>query len=104
MFIVKFIFKLIGKVLLIPVWLLLVFMTGIVKTAVSLISVAHTLLSGIILFGLIGTIIWFRQDWMRYIIFGVAGGIIFTILFAGVLIEAAISEMCAYVGYLIIGA
>lgn len=64
------------------------------STAVSLISVAHTLLSGIIMFGLIGTIIWFRQDWMRYIIFGVASGFIFTVLFAGTLIQEVVSEMC----------
>lgn len=104
MFIVKFLFKMIGKVLLLPIWIILIFATGIVRTAVSLICVAHTLLSGIIMIGLIGTLIWFRQDWMRYIIFGVASGVIFTILFAGELIEVAISEMCAYVGYLIIDA
>lgn len=46
---------------------------------------------------------WFRQDWMRYVILGIAGGMVFIVMFAGVFVEVIISEMRKQVAGVIYG-
>lgn len=98
-----FVLKFVGKMLLVPVWFVLLIVWGAVKLAVSVVSVAYSFVYGMLLCLLIGTLIWFRQDWMRYIIIGVAAGGALAVLFAGVFVETLISESRRYIGSLIIG-
>lgn len=96
-----FVLKLIGKVLLIPVWILVAIAWIFVKAVVSIYSVAR----GFVVFGLgvlmIGTLICYH-DWKQVLFLMCLYGVTFSVLFAGVFVEVGLETMRALIGKTII--
>lgn len=96
-----FVLKLIGKVLLIPVWILVAIAGIFVKAVVSIYSFAR----GFVVFGLgalmIGTLLCYH-DWKQVLFLICLYGITFAVLFAGVFIEVGLESIRALVGRTII--
>lgn len=64
-----------GKILLLPVWLLLATAHLLVKIAVEIYCIGKGIINLILGFMLIGTLLWYRQ-WERFALLAVAGGIL----------------------------
>ena len=62
-----------GKILLLPVWLLLATAHLLVKIAVEIYCIGKGIINLILGFMLIGTLLWYRQ-WERFALLAVAGG------------------------------
>lgn len=96
-----FLLRLIGKVLLIPVWILVAIAWIFVKAVVSIYSFAR----GFVVLGLgalmIGTLICYH-DWKQVLFLMCLYGVTFTVLFAGVFIEVFFEKITSYVGKIII--
>ncbi len=67
------ILRMAGKILLLPVWLLLATAHLLVKIAVEIYCIGKGLINLILGFMLIGTLLWYRQ-WERFALLAVAGG------------------------------
>lgn len=95
-----FVLRLIGKVLLIPVWILIAIAWIFVKIVVSIYSFAR----GFVVFGLgalmIGTLIYYH-DWKQVLFLMCLCGVTFAILFAGVFIEVGLEGIRILVGRII---
>lgn len=96
-----FVLRLIGKVLLIPVWILVAIAWIFVKVVVSIYSFAR----GFVVLGLgalmLGTLICYH-DWKQVMFLMCLYGVTFTVLFAGVFIEIGLESIRALVGRIII--
>lgn len=101
--VVKFIVTLPIRLLLVPVWIILALAWFLAMMIVRVGCFAKGLVSSVLLFILVGTLIWFRTDWMRYILLAVAEGILFAILFAGAIVEVTLALLRAKVGSIILG-
>lgn len=92
-----FVLKLVGKVLLIPVWILVAIAWIFVKAAVSIYSFAR----GFAVLGLgaliIGTVICYH-DWQQVLFLMCMYGVTFAVLFAGVFIEVGLESIRILVG------
>ena len=95
---ILFILKLIGRILLIPVWLLLAFIGVCVSAVVNLYCVVKGLVGLLLGAMLVCTFIWYRTRFMNYILLGVA-----EFMLAGVFILALVTEARDGVGRFIIG-
>lgn len=84
-----FILKLFGKILLFPVWLILVVVDIIVTVTVHVITVAKAILGLGLTALIIGTIVCY-QDWVQVAFLLCMSAIMFLILFAGVFVEEMI--------------
>lgn len=95
-----FLLKLLGKVMLIPVWILVAIAWIFVKAVISIYSVAR----GFVVFGLgvlmIGTLICYH-DWKQVLFLMCLYGVTFLVLFAGVFIEVGLESIRALVGRVI---
>lgn len=80
-----FLLRLVGKVMLIPVWILIAIAWIFVRAVVSIYSVAR----GFVVFGLgvlmIGTLICYH-DWKQVLFLMCLYGVTFSVLFAGVFV------------------
>lgn len=97
-----FIVKLIGRILLIPVWILLLIAWALVAAIVNiygLIKGFATLFLGLIL---IGWLIWYRHLPTGYLILAIAEGILLTILFAGSFVQVILEEARRSIGNIIV--
>lgn len=96
-----FLLRLVGKVLLIPVWILIAIAWIFVKAAVSIYSFAR----GFAVLGLgaliIGTLICYH-DWKQVLFLMCLYGVTFAVLFAGVFIEVGLESIRTLVGRVII--
>lgn len=96
-----FVLRLIGKVLLIPVWILVAIAWIFVKAMVSIYSFAR----GFVVLGLgaliIGTLICYH-DWRQVLFLMCLYGVTFAVLFAGVFVEVGLETMRALIGKTII--
>ncbi len=92
-----FVLKLIGKVLLIPVWILVAIAWIFVKAVVSIYSFAR----GFVVFGLgalmLGTLICYH-DWKQVMFLLCLYGVTFAVLFTGVFIEVGLESIRTLVG------
>lgn len=92
-----FVLRLIGKVLLVPVWILAAIAWILVKAVVSIYSFAR----GFVVFGLgvliIGTLICYH-DWKQVLFLMCLYGVTFAVLFAGVFIEVGLESIRTLVG------
>ena len=92
-----FVLRLIGKVLLIPVWILVAIVWIFVKIVVSIYSFAR----GLVVFGLgalmLGTLICYH-DWKQVLFLMCLYGVTFAVLFAGVFIEVGLESIRTFVG------
>lgn len=96
-----FVLKLVGRVLLIPVWILVAITWIFVKVVVSIYSFAR----GFVVLGLgalmIGTLICYH-DWKQMLFLMCLYGVTFAVLFAGVFIEVGLESIRTFVGRTII--
>lgn len=96
-----FLLRLVGKVMLIPVWILVAIAWIFVKAAVSIYSFAR----GFVVLGLgalmIGTVICYH-DWKQVLFLMCLYGVTFAVLFAGVFVEVGLETMRALIGKTII--
>lgn len=96
-----FVLKLLGKVLLIPVWILVAIAWIFVKAVVSIYSFAR----GFVVFGLgalmIGTLICYH-DWKLVMFLLCLYGVTFVALFIGVFIEVGLESIRVLIGKSII--
>ena len=101
--VILFILKLIGRILLIPVWLILAFIGVCVSAVVHLYCVAKGLVGLLLGAMLVCTFIWYRTQFMNYILLGVAEFMLAGVLAAGAFILALVTEVRDGVGRFIIG-
>ena len=96
-----FIIKLLGKILLIPIWIVVAIMTAVVSVAVSIIGLARVM-SGILLtLLLIGTVVCYHDIiQVTFLITLILIG--FLILFAGVTIEIILETVRRKIGNMIL--
>lgn len=96
-----FLLRLVGKVMLIPVWILIAIAWIFVRAVVSIYSVAR----GFVVFGLgllmIGTLICYH-DWKQVLFLMCLYGVTFSVLFAGVFVEVGLETMRSLIGKTII--
>lgn len=96
-----FVLRLIGKVLLIPVWILVAIAWIFVKAVISIYSFAR----GFVVLGLgalmIGTLICYH-DWKQVLFLMCLYGVTFVVLFAGVFLEVGLESIRTVVGRRII--
>lgn len=90
-----------GKILLLPVWLLLVTAHLLVKIAVEIYCIGKGIVNLILGFMLIGTLLWYRQ-WERFALLAVAGGILLFFLWLGVFMEVILESAQHKIGKWII--
>ena len=101
--VILFILKLIGRILLIPVWLILAFIGVCVSAVVHLYCVAKGLVGLLLGAMLVCTFIWYRIQFMNYILLGIAEFMLAGALAAGAFILAFVTEARDGVGRFIIG-
>ena len=90
-----FIVKLVGKILLVPVWIIMILITAIVSVAVNILSFARVI-SGIVLtLLLIGTLLCY-QDIIQVLFLIVLIMIGYLLLFVGVTIEVILERLDIY--------
>ena len=80
-----------GKILLLPVWLLLATAHLLVKIVVEIYCIGKGIVNLILGFMLIGTLLWYRQ-WERFALLAVAGGILLFFLWLGVFMEVILES------------
>lgn len=92
-----FLLRLVGKMMLIPVWILVAIAWIFVKAVVSIYSFAR----GYVVLGLgaliIGTLICYH-DWRQVLFLMCLYGVTFAVLFAGVFIEVGLESIRTLVG------
>ena len=91
--VILFILKLIGRILLIPVWLILAFIGVCVSAVVNLYCVAKGLVGLLLGAMLVCTFIWYRTQFINYILLGVAEFMLVGVLAAGAFVLALESEV-----------
>ena len=96
-----FLLRLVGKMMLIPVWILVAIAWIFVKAVVSIYSFAR----GFVVLGLgaliIGTLICYH-DWRQVLFLMCLYGVTFAVFFAGVFIEVGLESIRTLVGRVII--
>lgn len=90
-----------GKILLLPVWLLLEIAHLLVKIAVDIYCIGKGIINVLLGFMLIGTLLWYRQ-WERFALLAVASGILLIFLWSGVFMEVILESAQHKIGELII--
>ena len=95
-----FLLRLVGKVMLIPVWILVVMAWIFVKAAVSIYSFARGFVMLCLSALMIGTLICYH-DWKQVMLLMCLYGVIFAVLFAGVFIEVGLESVRTLVGRVI---
>ena len=101
--VILFILKLIGRILLIPVWLILAFIGVCVSAVVNLYRVAKGIVGLFLGAMLVCTFIWYRTRFMNYILLGVAEFMLVGVLATGAFILALVTEARDGVGKFIVG-
>lgn len=93
--------RILGKTLLIPIWIVLTVMHCLVKIMIEVYCIGKGIINLILGLMLIGTLIWYRE-WTRFAILAVASGILVFFLWAGVLLEITLESVKMKIGELII--
>ena len=101
--VILFILKLIGRILLIPLWLILAFIGVCVSAVVNLYCVAKGRVGLLLGAKFVCTIIWYRTQYMNYILLGIAEFMLVGVLAAGAFVLTLVSEVRDCVGRFIIG-
>lgn len=93
--------RIFGKILLIPIWVLVTVMHCLVKIMIEVYCIGKGIINLILGLMLIGTLIWYRE-WTRFAILAVASGILLFFLWVGVLLEVILDLLKAKIGEMII--
>lgn len=96
------ILKVAGRVLLIPLWLLISVIGAGVKLLVHMVAIAKKILGLGIMVLFIGTVICY-QDWLQAAFLICMGGVLLFILFAGVFIDTVVDLVREKISTLILG-
>ena len=101
--VILFLLKLVLRILLIPIWLILLWAWVIVAMLVNLYSIAQGFATFVIGLTFVGWLIWYRHIPMGFVLLAVTECILFTILYAGVMIQVILEEIRKNVGLFILG-
>lgn len=94
--------KVAGRVLLVPLWLLISIIGAGVKLLVHMVAIAKKILGLGIMVLFIGTVICY-QDWLQAAFLICMGGVLLFILFAGVFIDTVVDLVREKISTLILG-
>ena len=94
--------KVTGRVLLVPLWLLISIIGAGVKLLVHMVAIAKKILGLGIMVLFIGTVICY-QDWLQAAFLICMGGALLFILFAGVFIDTVVDLVREKISTLILG-
>ncbi len=94
--------KVTGRVLLVPLWLLISIIGAGVKLLVHMVAIAKKILGLGIMVLFIGTVICY-QDWLQAAFLICMGGVLLFILFAGVFIDTVVDLVREKISTLILG-
>lgn len=100
---ILYILQLMGRILLIPVWLILAFIGVCVSAVVNIYCVAKGFVGLLLGAMLVCTFIWYRTQYMNYILLGVAEFMLIGVLVTGAFVLALVTEARDGVGRFIIG-
>ena len=95
--------KVIIKAALIPVLLVLLMCQGAMKLVVNVYSLFKWVIGVLCGIILIGTLIWFRQDYMRYVLVAIVESVLFAALTCGVFVEVLLGFAVKAVSEKIVG-
>lgn len=95
-------FKLAGRVLLVPLWFIISIIGAGVKLLVHMVAIAKKILGFGIMALLIGTVICY-QDWLQAAFLACMGGVLISVLFAGEFIDTVIDLLREKICALILG-
>lgn len=95
--------KAIMRVALIPVLLVLLMCQGTMKLVVNVYSLFKWVIGILCGIVLIGTMIWFRQDYMRYVLVAIAEATLIAVLTCGVFVEVLLGLVVKTVSEKIVG-
>ena len=93
--------RVLGKILLIPIWIMVTVMHYLVKIMIEVYCIGKGVVNLILGLLLLGTLIWYRE-WTRFAILAVASGILVFFLWVGVLLEVILDLLKAKIGEMII--
>lgn len=88
---------------LVPVLLILVMCQGAMKLVVNMYSLFKWVIGILCGIVLIGTVIWFRQDYMRYVLVAIIEAAVIAVLTCGVFVEVLLGFAVKAVSEKIVG-
>ncbi|MCQ2508542.1 MAG: hypothetical protein MJ097_07145 [Dorea sp.] len=88
---------------LVPVLLILVMCQGAMKLVVNMYSLFKWVIGILCGIVLIGTVIWFRQDYMRYVLVAIVEAAVIAVLTCGVFVEVLLGFAVKAVSEKIVG-
>lgn len=88
---------------LVPVLLILVMCQGAMKLVVNMYSLFKWVIGILCGIVLIGTVIWFRQDYMRYVLVAIVEAAVIAVLTCGVFVEVLLGLAVKSVSEKIVG-
>ena len=88
---------------LVPVLLILVMCQGAMKLVVNMYSLFKWVIGILCGIVLIGTVIWFRQDYMRYVLVAIVEAALIAVLTCGVFVEVLLGFAVKAVSEKIVG-
>lgn len=95
------ILRMIGKILLVPVWIIIVAICGIVSLVVNVLGVARVISGIVLLLLLVGTIVCYQDITQAvFLIILIMAG--YLLLFAGVAIEVVLESVRNKIGKMIL--
>lgn len=95
--------KAIMRVALVPVLLVLMMCQGTMKLVVNMYSLFKWVIGILCGIVLIGTVIWFRQDYMRYVLVAIVEAALIAVLACGVFVEVLLGLAVKTVSEKIVG-
>ena len=95
--------KVIIRAALIPVLLVLLMCQGAMKLVVNVYSLFKWVIGVLCGIILIGTVIWFRQDYMRYVLVAIVEAALIAVLTCGVFVEVLLGLAVKSVSEKIVG-
>ena len=81
-----FILKVAGKIVLLPVWVVLVVIGIAVKILVQMYSIVHGIFGALLVGLILGTAICYH-DWVQVAALAIASAMLYLVLFAGVFVD-----------------
>ena len=96
-----FLFKIIGKILLIQLWISIAIVWVIVKMMVGMYGVVEGILGFFLTLLILAVVICYR-DWVQVVFLTTLSAILIAIFTAGVFVEMVLETVCKSIGQLIV--
>lgn len=94
--------KMIERIILVPLWIVVSALCLCTKIFVKIYSIVKGFLGIILGIVFIGSLIWFHDELIRFVLLALAEGILFLILFGMVVLEVTLSDLKKNIGIAII--